>query len=264
MLFKDKVCWVTGASSGIGEALAYRLAREGAQLIISSNQPVELEQVASRCLKHTSFCNAIAFDLNNPDEVSRVAKETVEKFGPIYLLINNGGISQRALAPETPLELDRKIMEIDFFSYIILTKAVLPGMLSAGEGFIAATSSISGKFGFPLRSAYAAAKHAIQGYFETLRLELQPHNISVTIAYPGRVRTNISLSAIEKDGKAYGKMDPGQATGIPVERCAEEYIRAIKKRKPEKLIGGKELLMVHIKRLFPSLFFRVIKNVKPT
>ncbi len=98
MLFKDKVCWVTGASSGIGEALAYRLAREGAQLIISSNQPVELEQVASRCLKHTSFCNAIAFDLNNPDEVSRVAKETVEKFGPIYLLINNGGISQRALS----------------------------------------------------------------------------------------------------------------------------------------------------------------------
>ena len=183
MLFSNRICWVTGASSGIGEALAYELAKEGAKLILSSNQPDELEQVKNKCLLETSFCEVIVFDLSNPDEVTRIAKETVHKFGPIYLLINNGGISQRSFAHETPIELDRKILEIDFFSYIILTKAVIPSMISSGEGFIAATSSISGKFGFPLRSAYAAAKHAIQGYFETLRLELQPHNISVTIAY---------------------------------------------------------------------------------
>jgi short-subunit dehydrogenase len=264
MTFKDKTCWITGASSGIGEAIAYELAKEGAKLIISSNQPDELKQVKDTCLKHTKFCETIPFDLSSPDEVTRVAQETVSKFGPIYLLINNGGISQRSLAHETPVELDRKILEIDFFSYIILTKAVIPSMISSGEGFIAATSSISGKFGFPLRSAYAAAKHAIQGYFETQRLELQPHNISVTIAYPGRVKTNISVNAIDKDGKVHGKMDPGQETGISAVKCAKLYVKAIKQRKPEILIGGKELLMVHIKRLFPKIFFKTIRKVKPT
>jgi dehydrogenase/reductase SDR family member 7B len=167
------------------------------------------------------------------------------------------------MAHETPLEIDRKVMEIDFFSYIILTKAVLPSMISQKEGYIAATSSISGKFGFPYRSAYAAAKHAIQGYYETLRLELAPFGISVTIAYPGRVRTNISINAITNDGNSHGLMDPGQATGISSEECARQYLKAIEARKPEKLIGGKELLMVHIKRLFPSIFFKIIKKVKP-
>ena len=264
MTFRNKICWVTGASSGIGEALAYELAKEGAQLIISSNQAEELSRVKENCLRQTSFCEAIPFDLSNSLEVEQIAKYVVARFGPIFLLINNGGISQRSLAHETSVELDRKILEIDFFSYIIITKAVMPGMIDAKEGFIAATSSISGKFGFPQRSAYAAAKHAIQGYFETLRLELKPFNVSVTIAYPGRVRTNISVNAVEKNGNPHGKMDPGQATGISAEDCAKKYIRAIKNRKPEILIGGKELLMVHIKRLFPRFFFRIVGRIDPT
>lgn len=264
MNFKDKICWVTGASSGIGEALAYELAKQGAKLLISSNDPVELERVKNNCLSTNSFCEAIPFDLSNPTEVKLAAKNTVKKFGPIFLLINNGGISQRALAVDTPIEIDRKIIEIDFFSYVGLTKEVMPGMIQAREGYIAATSSISGKFGFPLRSAYAAAKHAIQGYFETLRIELMPHNVSVTIAYPGRVNTKISVNAIDKDGRSHGVMDPGQANGISAEECAKQYLRAISKRKPEVLIGGKELLMVHIKRLFPSIFFRIVNKIKPT
>ncbi|MDD3892244.1 MAG: SDR family oxidoreductase [Bacteroidales bacterium] len=264
MIFKNKLCWVTGASSGIGEAIAMELAKSGAKLIISSSNKLKLQRVQQNCLKHTSHCEAIPFDLSNPAEVELASKQTAEKFGPIFLLINNGGISQRALAHETPVEIDRRIMEIDYFSYVILTKAVLPGMIEAKEGYIAATSSISGKFGFPLRSAYAAAKHAIQGFFETLRIELKTHNINVTIAYPGRVNTNISLSAILKDGKAHGKMDDGQAGGISAEKCAKIYLKAIAKGKPEVLIGGKELLMVHIKRLFPGIFYRVINKIKTT
>ncbi|MDX9846686.1 MAG: SDR family NAD(P)-dependent oxidoreductase [Tenuifilaceae bacterium] len=264
MIFKDKLCWVTGASSGIGEALAYELAKQGAKLIISSNDATELKRVQKNCLAQTTFCEAISFDLSNPSEVNTIAKDTVSRLGNIYLLINNGGISQRSLAHETPIEIDRRVMEIDFFSYLILTKAVVPGMISQGEGYIAATSSISGKFGFPYRSAYAAAKHAIQGYFETLRLELKPLGISVTIAYPGRVNTKISLNAITNEGKSHGVMDPGQANGISAEECARQYIRAIERRKPEKLIGGKELLMVHIKRLFPKLFFRIVGKISPT
>lgn len=263
MIFKDKLCWVTGASSGIGEALAYELAKQGARLIISARNEGELNRVKKNCLELTPFCEVVPFDLSNPNEVEKTANETIARFGNIFLLINNGGISQRALAHETPLEIDRKILEVDFFSYVILTKAVIPGMIAQKGGYIAATSSISGKFGFPYRSAYAAAKHAIQGYFETLRIELQPFGISVTIAYPGRINTNISFSAIKSDGNPHGQMDPGQASGIPAEKCARQYIKAIEKRKPEKLMGSKELLMVHIKRLWPWLFFKMVNKIKP-
>jgi len=262
--FKNRLVWITGASSGIGKELALQLAEEGAHLIISSNDAQELSHVADECREFTSFCQEYPFDLSNPEEVKTTAETIVNTYDQIYLLINNGGISQRSLVKDTPVEIDRKIMEIDYFSYVILTKTVLPGMIEAGEGFIAATSSISGKFGFPLRSSYAAAKHAIQGFFETLRAELKPYNISVTIAYPGRIQTNISLRAIDQNGKEHGKMDPGQQNGLSAKECARQYIRAIKKRKPEVYIGKNELLMVHIKRFFPSIFFRIVTKIKPT
>jgi dehydrogenase/reductase SDR family member 7B len=170
----------------------------------------------------------------------------------------------RSFAVETPIENDRKIMEIDFFSYLIFTKVFLPSMIEKGEGFIAATSSLSGKFGFPLRSTYAAAKHAIQGYFETLRIELKQHGISVTIAYPASINTNISVNAIKKDGNPHGVMDSAMAKGMTAEKCAKIYLKAIKKCKPEVMIGGKEFIMYYLKRFFPRLFFRVIGKVKYT
>ncbi len=263
-IFKNKLCWITGASSGIGEALALELAKQGANLILSSNQPHELERVHKMCAKYTNYCKLVAFDLSKPYEVQKTAQEILSDYGTPFLLVHNGGISQRSLIAETSMDLHRKIMEIDFFSYVLITKTVLPKMMEAKEGYIAATSSISGKFGFPLRSAYASAKHAIQGFFETLRIEMLPHNISVTIAYPGRVNTNISVNALKSDGTAHGTMDPGQAGGITAEKCAKIYLSAIKKREPEVLIGGKELLMVHIKRFFPRLFFRMVSRIKPT
>jgi dehydrogenase/reductase SDR family protein 7B len=262
-IFKNKLCWITGASSGIGEALAVELAKEGANLILSSNQPEELERVHGKCSKLTNYCKLVAFDLSKPYEVQKTAEEIIKDYGTPFLLIHNGGISQRSLIADSSMDLHRKIMEIDFFSYVLITKTVLPSMIKANEGYIAATSSISGKFGFPLRSAYASAKHAIQGFFETLRIEMLPHNISVTIAYPGRVSTNISVNALKSDGTAHGTMDPGQAGGISAEKCAKIYLKAIKRRKPEVLIGGKELLMVHIKRFFPRLFFKLVSKIDP-
>ena len=264
MLFKDRLCWITGASSGIGKEIAIQLAKEGAKLIISSNQENELDAVSNICLKHTPFCKKIVFDLSNSSQVETVALQVISDFGPVFLLINNGGVSQRSLIVDTPVELHRKIMEIDFFSCIIITKTVLPGMIEHGEGYIAATSSITGKFGFPLRSAYSAAKHAIQGFFETLRIEMLPHNVHVTIAYPGRVKTNISLGALKSDGNPHGTMDPGQKGGISATKCAAKYIRAIKKKKPEILIGSIELLPVYIKRCFPRLFFKIVSKIKAT
>lgn len=262
--FKDRLAWVTGASSGIGLSITRQLAQEGAKLIISGRRVDELNQLKSECLKYTAFCEIVPFDLSVPGEVLNAARTVLEKYGPVYLLVNNGGVSQRSKVYETPVEIDRKIMEIDFFSYVTLTKALLPSMMERKEGYIAVTSSISGKFGFHQRSAYASAKHALQGFFETLRIELQPFNISVTIAYPGYIKTNISINALEKNGKAHGVMDPGQDKGVSPDLCARKFISAIKKRRAEVLIGGFELVMVHLKRLFPRLFFALVGRVKPT
>ena len=155
-------------------------------------------------------------------------------------------------------------MEIDYFSHVALTKIVIKGMIEAREGFIAVTSSIAGKFGFHKRSAYCAAKHALQGFFETLRIEVKPFNISVTVVYPGFINTPISTRAINAEGKTYGIMDQGQNRGMSAQKCATKYLKAIVKRKPEVVIGGKELIMVYFKRFMPWLFFRLIPKIKPT
>jgi len=261
---KERLVWITGASSGIGQSMAKQLALQGAKLIISGRKIDELNQLKADCLKITSFCEIVPFDLSKSEEVIAAAKTVLEKFGPVYGLVNNGGISQRSLSYETPVEIDRKIMEIDFFSYVTLTKELLPTMIERKEGFIAVTSSITGKFGFHQRSAYSSAKHALQGFFETLRIELMPFNIAVTIAYPGFVKTNISFNAIEKNGQSHGIMDPHQDKGISAEYCAKKFIKAIKKGRAEVIIAKKEWIMVYLKRFFPKLFFYFVSRVKPT
>jgi len=264
MDYKNKVVWITGASSGIGRALAHDFAKQKARLIISSYDKEELEVVANECKEYTEDITTLVFDLSKQDEVKKSAEDVLKKFDQVDVLVNNGGISQRSLVRETKVELDRKVMEIDYFAGITLTKAVLPGMLKNGYGHIVVTSSISGKFGFHLRSAYAATKHAIHGFYETLWIEERKNNIHVTIVCPGRVQTNISVHALEKDGKPHGKMDQGQAEGITPESCSRQIIAAMKKDKVEVLIGKKELLMVHIKRLFPGIFYKIVTKIKPT
>lgn len=264
MKFENKVVWITGASSGIGEALTYEFARQKAKLIISSNQQTDLERVQQNCKEMKAECFIQFLDMTEIDNMKPIADQLIQKFGSIDVLVNNAGISQRSLVEETPLEVDRKIMEIDYFGTIALTKAVLPYMIQNKFGYIAATSSISGKFGFPLRSAYSAAKHAIHGFFETLRAEVYDYNIKVLIAFPGRIKTNISLNALTREGKAHGKMDQGQDTGISAEKCARKYVNAIRKDKKEVLIGSKELLMVYIHKFFPGLFYKLARKIKPT
>lgn len=264
MFYNDKIIWITGASSGIGEALAYKLARENARLILSSNNNEELIRVKNKCLEYCKVCEAIPLDLEIPSSIKEAFEKVISIFPKIDILINNGGISQRTLIKDTSMEIFRKIMEINLFGAVQLTKLVLPVMIENGGGNIVVTSSISGKFGFPLRSAYAASKHALHGFFETVRLENINNNIKVTIVCPGRVRTNISLNAISSDGKPHGKMDDGQNGGISPEKCALRITKAIRKNKKEVLIGGKELLMVHFKRFFPFIFYKLATKIKST
>jgi dehydrogenase/reductase SDR family member 7B len=204
------------------------------------------------------------FDLSNTSGIEKLVKQQINTAGKIDYLLNLGGISQRSRIDETPLWLDRKIFEINYFGTIALTKAVLPYMISRKSGHILATSSITGRFGFPLRSAYSASKQALHGFFETLFLENKVNNIRSSIIIPGRVRTQISLHALDNEGKEHGKMDDGQANGLPPEKAARIIIRGIIKNKREILVGRSELTLLYIRRICPWLFFRIADKVKST
>jgi len=262
--FKGKTAWITGASSGIGEALVYGFLENGAKVIASSNDRTGLEKVRDCCENHKDRLMLVPFDLSDTSDIEKIAEDVFTEAGKIDFLINVGGISQRALIVDTPLWLDRKIFEINYFGTIALTKAVLPHMIHNNGGHILATSSITGRFGFPLRSAYSASKQALHGFFETLYLENRKYNIKTSVIIPGRVRTNISLHALDSEGKEHGKMDDGQAGGILPSKAATIIMNGIIRDKREILVGSSELLMLHIRRYMPWLFFRIADRIKST
>lgn len=264
MQFQNKTIWITGASSGIGEAIAKEFASYQAKLILSGRNLEKLEEVKSVCEKKGASCLVVKLDLTDENSIEAASKEVFSAHPKIDILVNNGGISQRSTCVETPISIDRKIMETNFFGSIGLTKKVIPSMIKNKSGHIVVIGSIVGKFGFPLRTAYSASKHALQGYFDSLRAELSPDNINVTFVSPGRISTNISLNAIDKDGKQHGVMDPGQQHGMPVDVCAKKIISAVKKGKKDILVGKKETLMVYIRKFLPALYFKLVSKVKPT
>jgi short-subunit dehydrogenase len=261
MNYRGKTVWITGASSGIGAELARQFAEEGAKVVISSHEAEELEEVRLSLEPVSEDVHSVVFNLGHPEEVEATAQKVLKEFGTVDVLMNNGGISTRAEAIETKVELDRKIMEIDYFSGVILTKALLPKMIEQGYGHIGVTSSISGKFGWPQRSAYAAAKHALYGFYKSLWAETNKKGIRVTIFSPGRVRTNISIHALVKDGKEHGKMDPGQDRGISPAACARKMIRAMKRNRKDVLIGKGELVMVWIHKYCKPLYHRLVNRM---
>ena len=258
-----KIVWITGASSGIGKSLSKLYNEKGCFVILSSRNVSSLEKVQKE-LKYPENSAVEQLDLEQSNQFDGIVSKVISQFGHIDVLINNGGLSQRGEAGDTALEVDRKIMEINYFGNIALTKALLPFMRERQQGHIVVISSIAGKFGFYLRSAYAASKHALQGFYESLLLEEAKHNINVTMVYPGKINTPISVSAITASGEAHGVMDHNQETGMPAEKCAEIIARAVEKKKKSILVGNKEIKAVYIKRYWPSLFWRIIKNQKPT
>jgi dehydrogenase/reductase SDR family member 7B len=259
--FKDKIVWITGASSGIGAEAARQFSALGAKVVLSARNKDKLEGVKAS-LEHPESALIIALDLEKSKGFASKVEQVVKEFKRIDVLINNGGLSQRGEASQTNLEVDRRIMEINYFGTVALTKAVLPIMQTQKSGHIVAISSIAGKFGFYLRSAYSASKHALQGFFESLLLEEEKNNIQVTIAYPGKINTDISKSALNPKGEAHQEMDHNQSTGMPVSVCVGKLIKAIEKNKKSVLIGNKEIKAVTIKRYFPRLFWKIIKKQK--
>ena len=259
----NKVIWITGASSGIGEALVYECAKHGAKLILSARRTEELQRVAKNTGLAADHYLILPFDLEDTRKSTEYAASVVQKFGTINLLINNGGQSQRAEAIETSAETERKLFEINYFSAVNLSKAVLPYMLKNGNGKIVVVSSIAGKLGFYLRSTYSAAKHALYGYFDSLRLEIETKGVSVLIVSPGKIKTNVSLNAETGKEHAHNKMDESHEKAMTAEECAKQIIAGILTNKEELFIGGKELLIVKIKRFFPKWFGKIIRKQSP-
>ncbi len=264
MTYQNKTIWITGASAGIGEAFAYAFAKEGANLILSSRNEKELQRVKSNC-KEAGTVWVVPIDLVQYETIGSTVEKTLSEVGQVDMLINNGGISQRSLVKDTLLEVDKRIFDVNYFGAIAMTKAVLPYMMKRKSGTLVVISSVAGKLSTPLRSAYCASKHAIRAFYDSMRTELIPYNIQVTIICPGLIKTDISKNAVKGDGSKYNKMDQGQANGMPVEECVRQSIAAIRSGKEEVIISGiKEKFGVYMKRFFPRLFSIYISKIKVT
>ena len=264
MNFQNKVVWITGASSGIGEALSKELSRLDALLIISARNKEALESVKSAC-QNSENVWVLPLDLAAYDDFDNTVKKALNVYGRIDILVNNGGISQRSFAKDTEISVDKQIMEINYTGTIALTKAVLPHFLERKEGQIVVTTSIVGKIGTPLRSTYAASKHALHGFFDSLRAEVYNDNIDVTLICPGYVTTNVSMNALQGDGTPQNSMDKATANGIEPERFARLMAKAIYKKKQEAYIAGaKEKLGFYVKRWVPKLYSYMVRKLSVT
>ncbi len=254
-----KVVWITGASSGIGEALAYELAGKNCKLILSARNSDALEMIKSKC-SNTEVA-ILPFDLVDFDNAKNHAEKAIAVFGKVDVLINNGGVSQRSLIVETDFEVDKKLIETDYLGTVALTKALLPHFIKNKKGHFVTITSLMGKFGSPYRSGYCGAKHALHGFFDVLRMEHQKDNINVTLVCPGFIQTNVAKNALTADGSKQNIDDEATQNGMPTSVFAKKFVKAVESDKFEVYIGGKETLGVYMKRFFPKwLHYFVLKS----
>ncbi|HEX2956353.1 MAG TPA: SDR family oxidoreductase [Chitinispirillaceae bacterium] len=259
--FRDKTIWITGASSGIGEALAVAFARQGAHLVLSSRNSNELERVADRCQ-----CTGLSarpkiepFDMADHSHFPNLVKKVLEHSGRVDILINNAGIGQRSTALSCAPDVVRRMMEVNFFGPVFLTQTLLPSMIAQGSGRIVVISSILGKIHFPGRSTYGASKHALQGYFSTLRSELYGSGVGVTTICPGWIATGFSQNALTATGAPYEQKARKHSAKMSTEQFARKALQVIAVRRDEAIIGGKETIGVWASKLFPKIYDHFVR-----
>jgi dehydrogenase/reductase SDR family protein 7B len=264
MSLKNKIIWITGASSGIGKSLAIHLSQQNTKLILSSRNELSLNEVRELCLNKQDV-HILPLDLEDYSNFEAKVEKAISIFGSVDILVNNGGISQRSLAAETDISVDKRLMDVNYLGTVALTKALLPHFIHKKAGHFVVTTSIVGKIGTPLRSTYAATKHALHGFFDSLRAEVHQYNIKVTLVCPGFVTTNVSKNALTGDGTPQEKMDNATANGIDPDRFAKIMSKAISQQKEEIYIAGaKEKLGVYAKRFYPKLLSKMIRKLSVT
>lgn len=261
-LFKHKTMCITGASSGIGESLVRELAKFPCTIFIAARSTEKLQALKEELSSDHVNIHVLSLDLSVASSMMDALKVMQGVCTHLDLLVNNGGISQRGTALETDFSVLRRIMEVNFMGNIHWTSLCMPLLMKSTEPRIIVTSSVVGHYGFPLRSAYAASKHALQGYFESMQLESD--SPAVSIVSPGRIRTDISLHALDSSGNEHGKSDPGQLNGIPSEIAARKILEGSAKKKKEIYIGKGEVFMIYLHRYIPALFRIIAKKVSAT
>ena len=261
---EKKVVWITGASSGLGEAMAREFNRKGTRVILSARRVEELERVRDACQDAEESVRILPLDIAEPGNFEDKVKRAVEFYGSVDMLINNAGISQRATALDATMETVRRLMEVNFFGTVGLTKALLPYMIEQKSGHIVVISSVMGKIGTKYRSAYAASKHALHGWFDCLRQEMYEHNIDVTLVCPGFVKTDVSRNALTATGEKLNEMGDAHEKAMTPEEFAEQILPKLAKRKEEITIGGVEILTIYLKRFSPTLLNKILRRSKVT
>ncbi|MFI5154211.1 MAG: SDR family NAD(P)-dependent oxidoreductase [Chitinophagales bacterium] len=257
--YQNKICWITGASSGIGASLAISLSRLGARLILSARTRENLEKVRIQCSDPDKVVILVC-DMESLSDLSAVAKESWTIYKRIDYVFLNAGFAVRDMVINTDLEMFQKEMNINYFSSVVISKTLLPFMLERKSGAFVVTSSLSGKYGIPKLAAYSASKHALHGFFESLRAEHEADGIQVTIIIAGLVKTDITLHALKGNGEPYAMMEESITRGISPELCASQIVQAVAKRKNEALVGGIEKYSVLFKRFFPGILTYAIRN----
>ncbi len=260
-MFKDQVVWITGASSGIGEALAVALAKLGARLILSGRNVEALERVADACGGGNAHL-VLPFEVTDMVVLPGIVARAADWHGRIDMLINNAGISQRSLAVDTAFSVYQKIVDVDLMAPIALTQAVLPPMVAQGSGRIVMISSVAGKVGAPMRTAYSAAKHGLIGYADALRAETAHLGLSVHVVAPGSVRTEVSRNALAADGSSRGESDPAIEQGMDPAKAATLMLRAIGRGEREIILArGIERQMAKLRRASPNKLFDLMAGL---
>jgi len=263
MSFQNKVVWITGASSGIGEALAYAFSKQKAKLVLSSRRADELERVRASCNLPDANVMVLPMDVSAYEQMEELTEQVIARFGVIDMLISNAGLSHWSKIKDTQLGVIKKILDTNFMGGVALTKAVLPGMLDRKQGHIVVISSILGKIVTARQSAYNASKHALQGFFDTLRLEVAADGIDVLLVCPGFVATNVAKNSLNKEGVPINKDNPMIAKGLSPDYVAIEVLKAIENKKEEIILAGRrEKAALLMKRFAPGLFSKILKGTK--
>lgn len=261
--FSGKVVWITGASSGIGEGMAKAFAGAGAKVVLSARNQAELTRVKSECAAggaDDANLFVLPLDVVEFSEMPKAVEAVTDRFTRIDVLINNAGQGARDLCLDMDFEIYRKAMDVNLFSAIALTKAVLPGMVSQGSGHIAGVSSMAGKIGVPLRTAYCPAKHAVLGFFDALRCEMAHHGIKVSTIIPGVVRTNAVAEAMKGDGELIGPKEGVMEGGLSVDEAIAIIMPQFAEGVDEIVVAvEQERQMMKMKREDPVAVFRALE-----
>nr|WP_262895338.1 SDR family oxidoreductase [Penaeicola halotolerans] len=256
-MLKDKVVIITGATSGIGQATAHEFGKAGAKIVITGRSRVKLDETLVSLQREGIDCLAVLADAASEQDNIRMAQEVMAQYGHIDILINNAGISMRALFEDLELSVFKQVIDVNFYGTVYATKYCLPYIL-ASKGSVVAVSSINGYRGTPARTAYTASKYAINGFMESLRTEVMKRGVNVMVISPGFTTSNIRNNALTADGKSQGESPREESKMMSAEDVAKEIYSAVKRRKRQVVLTGEGKLAVFLNKWIPGIMDHVV------